>query len=204
LSRLQLSAVTKPLERGDRGDGDGRRLLERQRGRLQSDAILADDEVLGEGSGLGAEDVVADLEPGDVLPHRFDRSREVDAQPGGLRIAQPGVEAHEVRRPSHEMPVERIDGSRAHLHQSLIVGGHGFFDVFEPQHGGLAVLAVDDGFHGVGRRGLRPVAGVRRTEVRDGQGDEADDDHTRESQREPPEHPAPERTAGESHRFSFQ
>jgi hypothetical protein len=34
------------------------------------------------------------------------------------------------------MPVERVDGGRAHSDQELVVRGNGLFDVLEPQHFG--------------------------------------------------------------------
>src|SRR6266508_4488088 len=78
LSRPKLPVVAQTLERGERCDRHGRRLLERQVRRLSRDFHRHGD-VLGErsASALSAEDVVTRVKVGDVLADRFHRPREV-------------------------------------------------------------------------------------------------------------------------------
>ena len=81
LSRLNLPLVPKTLERRDRRDGYGRRLLERDAGGLVHDSsFLANADVLGERSVSDTEDLVTGLKLLDVAADFFDRSGEVDAQ----------------------------------------------------------------------------------------------------------------------------
>src|SRR6266542_2339889 len=68
-----------------------------------------------------AEYRVAWLELRDVLADRFDCPRIVDAELCDLGFAQAHLHASDVRRASHEVPVEWIDGGRAHPDQELIV-----------------------------------------------------------------------------------
>ena len=74
--------------RGEAGDRDGARLLERQIGRHRHDLLLGDSDVFGVRAAAGAEDPVARPEPGDVWSHRFDDPGEVSAQ---LRVFRPVI-----------------------------------------------------------------------------------------------------------------
>jgi len=130
LARPDLTLVAQALQRRHGGDGNRRRLLERHVPRLQHDAIRRDCDVLGQRAGSRAEHVVARFEPGDTPADRLHRPRKVDAEADDLWLPETGVEAHEVRRASHEVPVKRIDGSRANSYQDLIATSGRLLNLF--------------------------------------------------------------------------
>ena len=95
--------------------------------------MLAHGDVLGKGPGPPAEYLVAGLEPLDVLAHRLDRSRKVDAQSGVFRLPEAVVQAYEVRGAFHVVPVEGVDRRRVHPDQDFIVRSGGLGNVFIPE-----------------------------------------------------------------------
>ena len=122
LPRLNLSLVAKTLQRGDRRDRDRCRLLERQVGRLQHHGPI-----LG-----NAHDTRPRPRSSRRIPRRPGGTASRSCRPlrpsprsrrpaGDLRLAQPGPEAHDVRRASHVVPVQGVHGRRADSHQELIV-----------------------------------------------------------------------------------
>ena len=113
LSGLDLAVVAKELEGGRGGDADGRRLLEREVGRLPDELVLGRPRVLGEGAGAPPEDLVARSESLHVLADRLDRPRDIRPGNGVLRLAQAGGHAHDERRAGHEDPVADVDRGRA-------------------------------------------------------------------------------------------
>src|SRR5262245_53361456 len=70
------------------------------------------------------------------------------------------------RRAFDVMPVERINGSRANSYQKLIVIRDGLFNVRELEIG-YTIIAINDRFHCVRRRGVIAIAVVSRSPVRD-------------------------------------
>ena len=171
LPRLNLSLVAETLQRRDCGDPHGSRLLERQVGRLQRHcSILSNQHVLRERTGPPAENLITWFEPIDVPADRFDRTCKVDAQSCDLWFTQPGPQAHEVRRASHVMPVEWIDGSRANPDQNLVVSWSRLFDVLDLENVRRTIVAIDDRFHLVAlSSGLAIGACVARRPVGDEQ-----------------------------------
>ena len=72
LPRLDAARVAQRLEGGEAGHRNGRRLLERERGRLGDKELLRGDRVLGERADATAEDLIPDPETGHVLADRVD------------------------------------------------------------------------------------------------------------------------------------
>src|SRR5919199_1295809 len=64
--------VAERLKGGEAGDGDDRRLLEGEAGRLRLEMVLTGTGVLGVGAVAPAEHLVARLEPGDVAADCLD------------------------------------------------------------------------------------------------------------------------------------
>jgi len=97
-----------------------------------------------EAQGFGALERSAATE--DV--ERAARAREIARQDGrSPRPTQPGDEAHEVRKPAHEVPVGRIERSRAHPHQHLIVTDRRLVDLLQLENVRRAVPLVHDRLH---------------------------------------------------------
>ena len=83
--------VAQALQRRERSDAHGGRLLEAHVGRLQGDASgLADRHVFRDRAVRAAEYFVAGLEARDVLADGLDRAGEVDADARVLRRAEAG------------------------------------------------------------------------------------------------------------------
>src|SRR5215211_1607413 len=146
LPRLDLPLVAEALQGGERRDGHGRRLLEREAGGLRRDSD-ANVHVLGEGSGPAAEDLVTGPELRDVLADRFHRPREVDAEPALPRLAEPDLRACDVRRAGHAVPVGGVDRGRADSHQHAVVGELRLVDLPELEDVFGAVRVADDRSH---------------------------------------------------------
>ena len=137
LPRPKLPLVPQGLESGERREGDGRSLLERELRGLEDDLFLAREGVLGEASALmplqEAEDLVADFEAFHTRADRLDG-------PGSIRpeYPRPGpeepacLEADEEGIRPHPAIVPRVDRGSADPDQDLILRRGGFLDV--PQH----------------------------------------------------------------------
>ena len=89
LPGLQLAVVAERLERCDRRDRNGGRLLERHVGRLRHEPHLPGRCVLGPRARPRAEHLVARLELRDVAADRFDATGEIGAHARVLGPAQP-------------------------------------------------------------------------------------------------------------------
>src|ERR671914_1675562 len=77
LAGLNPPLVAESLERGGPGNGDRRRLLEGEVGRLGCERALSSGRVLGEGPVAGAEHLVARREARYVLADRLDDAGDV-------------------------------------------------------------------------------------------------------------------------------
>src|SRR5437773_223186 len=81
LPGLNVSFITKRLQRRDARDVDRSRLLKCDVCRLDRDgSIRAWTNVLGKGTSSSAEDIIAWFELGDVFAHGFNRAGKIDAQ----------------------------------------------------------------------------------------------------------------------------
>ena len=155
--RLDAALVAQRLERGDAGGRDRGRLLERQGGGFRDQHALRRADVLGAGSALLAEHLVARLEAGHILPDRLDPAGEIDAGDVALGLAPTGGSPCEVGVASEQMPVERIHRRGADPNEDLVVGRYRFRDVLECEDIGRAVAVIRDRIHrlespGVGRQ----------------------------------------------------
>jgi hypothetical protein len=77
--------------------------------------------VIGKSAEFSAEHRIARFETGDMAADGFDGAREVDTQARVFRGTESGAEAHQVRGSLQVVPVERIDGGRAHPDQHFPV-----------------------------------------------------------------------------------
>src|SRR5450755_814233 len=114
LSRPNLSLVAKTLQRGECRDRYRRCLLERHVIRLHDACRLGSTRILRKGPTARAKDRVSRFELVYLPANRLNLAGHVNAQSLDLWFAQPGHHSNEVRRASHEVPVQWIDGSRAH------------------------------------------------------------------------------------------
>jgi hypothetical protein len=123
--------IAKTLQSGQRGQRYGRRLLERQVGRLQSQDVFGDTRVLGKATlqDMG-EHLITRAEPRYGLADRLDLPCHVATENTVLRSAQPD-RAHDVRQASQEVPVTRIDGGCADADEHFVILDDGLIDRFE-------------------------------------------------------------------------
>jgi hypothetical protein len=96
-----------------------------------------------------AEDLVTGLKARHAGADGFDRPRHVGPSDGVLWLAQPVDRAGDVRQAAHDRPVARVDPGGADANQHLLFCDLGLVDVPEFQDIGRAVLALNDGHHGV-------------------------------------------------------
>src|SRR5882724_12579276 len=118
LPRLNLSLVAKGLQSRDASYVNGRRLLKRHVGRFQRDCPLgAPTYILGERPASATEDVIAWFELGHILTDGFNCPRKIDTKLYVLWFAQADPHhAHDVGCAFDEMPVIRLDRSRANFY----------------------------------------------------------------------------------------
>src|SRR3954452_3355430 len=88
LAGLDAAMVAHPLEGGERRDGDGSRLVERQARRPGRELVRSGARVLGERRVADAEHRVARLEAGHAAADRLDRPRKAPARVAVLRAAE--------------------------------------------------------------------------------------------------------------------
>src|SRR5207249_11702203 len=100
----------------------------------------------GNGRSARSEHLVACLELGYVPAARFDLAGYVNAQPCVPWFAQPGHRAKR-ERASHEVPVNRIEGSRANFYQNFVVSGNGLFNLLTLENIRRTVIRIDNCFH---------------------------------------------------------
>jgi hypothetical protein len=97
--------IAQTLQRRQRGHGYGRRLVEREVGRLQLQEVIRDGYVFSKSAKpmpeQGPEHLVTWLELRDVLTHRFDLPCHVGTQDTVPRLAQPRLQARDIRTASH-------------------------------------------------------------------------------------------------------
>ncbi len=129
-------------------DGQGRRLLPRQRDRLDHQLVGPGQGLLGVGpGGRATEHGVARLHADDVLAHRLDDARRLDA--GNVRQFDGDVVGH---GPAADLVIERIDAGAPHGDPDLPGAGDGQVGVDEAQDVGGAVGVEGDcldGGHGI-------------------------------------------------------
>ena len=130
----EAGVVAETLQCRDGGDGEGRRFAERRVRRDPGDLARPADDVLGEGAVAAAEHLVARRELCDRSSDRFDDTGDVDASALLLRATQTGDQSEEVRRPGHEVPVERVRRRRVDTDEDLVLGRHRALHVSEFEH----------------------------------------------------------------------
>jgi hypothetical protein len=91
---------------------------------------------------------VARLELCHVFADRFNSAADIHAESCVLWTAQPDLDAHAVRRTTHKVPVQRVDGSRGNFDQDVVVGGIWLFNFFQLQGIRGTIVVVDDRLHG--------------------------------------------------------
>ena len=142
-----MSFVAKSLQCGERSDACAGRLLEGHDLRLGGQPRFRSAGELGKRAAAAAEDFVAGFESRHVPADRFDLAGHIRAEPGDLWMGQPGGQADEVRQASHQVPVRRVEGGRAHFHQYFVVLGSGLFDIRDLDDIRRPVSRIDSGFH---------------------------------------------------------
>jgi hypothetical protein len=156
LTGFELPGIAQGLQCRDGRDGNRRRLLETDVGRLTGDGpVLGHLYVLGKRPGPAAEDLVTRLEPRDAGADGFDRAGEVDTEARIVRRPQSRHQAHDVGGAPHVMPVEGVDGRGLDLHQDFVVRRLRLRQIDEFDNLRRAVTSVDDCFHRIGSRGRR-------------------------------------------------
>ncbi len=159
---LQSAVVAQPLQRGERGNRHGRRLLKCQSGGFQRDhPVLVHRDVLSQRPTSRAEDFITRLEALDVLADRFDGACKVDSKPDIFGHTHADVRTHDEGLTAHIVPVEGIDGGRAHFDQDPVVLQRWLLDGFNLDDLRRAVTAIDSRLHrlSVGRERRRGSAG---------------------------------------------
>ena len=148
LARLDARVVAQALQGGQRGQGDGRGLLEAQVGRLALDHVLGDADVLGEAArGDVGVHLVAGAQPGHGLADRLDLPGDVAAEQRLARPAQPELRADDVGQAPHEVPVPRVGGGGVDADEHLVVLDDRVGDLLQGQDLGGAVPVVGDRLH---------------------------------------------------------
>ena len=108
-------------------------------------AGFPDHDVFGEGAVATAEDLIARLEPGDLLTDRFDDTSEVDADARILGRTEARAHAHHIGLAANGVPVGGVDAGGVDLDEDLVVRGNRLFDFFQREDIGRSVAAADDG-----------------------------------------------------------
>src|SRR5208283_5102030 len=163
LSGLDLSLVSKSLKRGDARYGNGGGGLERHVGRFRCQSIFLRNGILGKTAVAKTEHLVSGLEKRHALANRFDPPSPVNANPRVLGPEKTDGHAGKDGRPSYEVPVERIRGSRLNPHEHLIVLDGRFLDLFEPKCLRRSVLFAEDCFHRCPQSCPGPTIATRRS-----------------------------------------
>jgi hypothetical protein len=132
---LHSTVLADGLEGGAPGDGNRRRLVEGDVGRLRGEFVRSHDRVLGERAGGHPEHLVARLEPAHVGAARLDGSGEAAAGIGvpGTTQTEAG-EANGIGQTGHDVPRASIHAGREHAHQHLVVAEGGPVDLPEPEN----------------------------------------------------------------------
>src|SRR5215470_9845596 len=116
-------------------------------------ATGTDADVFGESSPIikAAEHLIPGPQPGHVTAHRLDRPGHVSAEPAG---AGPGPgqsrqSPDQIRRATHEMPVQRVDRRRPNPDQHLVVTDSGYVHLPQFQDLRRAVPVIANRLHSV-------------------------------------------------------
>src|SRR5712691_556227 len=132
LAGLNFSLIAKSLQCRDARYVDRSRLLKSDVCRLDRDgSVRARTNVLGKGTASPAEHFITWFELSNILTDCFNRPGVVNAEPRVLWFSQPNSEPHDLGRAFDEMPVVRINGSRANSYQDLIVIRNRLFNVLK-------------------------------------------------------------------------
>ena len=149
LAGLEPALVTQRLERGDGGDWDGGRLLEREVGRLGHNLVLSGEGIFGEGAGGNAEHLITRLQLGHALTDRLDAPRDIAARDADLGRAEPVAHrAHQVRLAGHEVPHARVEAGGDDPYEHFAITDDRLVDVLELQDIRRTVGLLDDCLHG--------------------------------------------------------
>ena len=158
LSGLHLPVVAEPLQRRERRDRHGGRLLEREVRRLGRYPPVHRANDLGKRAGVRAEDLVTGPEALDVLADGLDDPREVVSDQARLRPPKAGHDARRRRCPGQAVPVELVQRGGANAHEDPVVRQLRHLDLLELERVGAVPL-------GDGRPHRRlPLCGHRRLE----------------------------------------
>ena len=152
LAGLEGRLVAQPLERGQRGHRDRRRLLERQVRGLAHEVPARD--VVAERAVPAAVHLVAHPKIGHRGPDGLDDPRRIDAHLRRLRSTEALTEAGHVGLAAEHVPVEGVDRRGMDAHEDLVVLGRRHVGLLEGQDLGAAVAMAEDGAHGVVLRTL--------------------------------------------------
>src|SRR6202142_3363909 len=131
---LDVPLVTQRLKGADCRHWYGRCILERQVGRLRHQFIFGHTYIFRKSPANTAENFIAWFESSCVPASLFHLSSEIHSQSCDLWFAQPCADANDEGRAPHEMPVERIDGSRANFYQNLVVLGERLFNLRDSEN----------------------------------------------------------------------
>ncbi|GAA1700305.1 hypothetical protein GCM10009808_17370 [Microbacterium sediminicola] len=94
-----------------------------------------------------AEHVVTHREAPDAVTDRVDDARDIHTETAVLRRAPPRFGTHEIRKPAHVVPLERIERRGLHADAHPAGLGVGNREIFDGEGLRTAVLASFDGAH---------------------------------------------------------
>src|SRR4051812_19434253 len=146
---LHLPLIANGGEGCERGVSDGRRLLEREVGRLRQEVALHGAGILGEGAPTPAEHLITRSKLLDASADRLDLTGDIESRHRAPRLTQARHRAHNVRHAPHEVPVADIDGRRPDPYEHVVVLDDRLVDGSELQDVRGAVLVLDHRLHHV-------------------------------------------------------
>ena len=168
LSGLDPACVSDRLQRGHAGGRHGRGLDGAEWFGPVDHHRCVDHGELGEGAVAEADDLVADVDPVDVLADGDHSAGDVGAEHGVLGPVEPVAhQAGEVGPAAHLECVASVDAGGVDLDQHAVVGDGGSLDVAEAEDVGGAEPVSRDRSHGVHRRVVRRVLSLRIDGCRD-------------------------------------
>ena len=136
------------LERGERRDGHGGGLLDREVRGARGQPLHGDDGQLGERPPSGAVHGVPHDVVGHTLADRLDGAGDVAARRAVAGSAEPEGEPGRERNPRHGVPRPPVDPGGADPHEHLARRWHGVGHLVEAELLGAAVPVLHDRLHG--------------------------------------------------------